>query len=96
MAVGAPTSSTVEATGLLAPNQIIAASKAPPSVIVDKVLGREIGSAVGGRIHAANYVKFFAIPLPTVLNSSSRVMATSLLLIWCSVISPQPVLLIGF
>jgi hypothetical protein len=95
MAIGAPTSSAAEATGLVT-DQIIAASKAPPSVIVDKVLGREIGSAVGGRIHAANYVKFFAIPLPTVLNSSSRVMATSLLLIWCSVISPQPVLLIGF
>ena len=86
MTVGAPTSLAVEATW------IIAASKASPSVTVDKVLGREIG----GIIHAANYVKFSAIPLPTVLNSSSGVMANSLLLIWCSAISPQPVLLIGF
>jgi hypothetical protein len=95
MTVSAPTSSVAEATGLLAPDQIIAAFKAPHSVTVDKVLGREIGSAIGGKIHAANCVKFSAIPLPTVLNSSSEVMANNLLLIWCSAIS-QPVLLIGF
>jgi hypothetical protein len=96
MAVGAPTSLAAEATGLLAPDQIIAASKTPPSVIADMVLGREIGSTIGGRIHTANCVKFYAIPLPTGLNSSSGVMANNLLLIWCNTISPQPVLLIGF
>jgi hypothetical protein len=75
MAVGAPTSSTAEATGLLAPDQITAASTAHPLVTVDKV----IGSAIWGRIHATNSAKFFAIPLPTILNSSSGVMASNLL-----------------
>jgi hypothetical protein len=75
MAAGALTSPVVEATDLLAPDLITVASKALPSVIADKALGREIGSAIGGRIHAANYVRISAIPLPTVLNSSNGVMA---------------------
>jgi len=79
MTVSAPTSLAVEATGLLALDQITAASTAPPSVTVDKVIGREIGSAIGGRIHAANRAKFLAIPLPTILNSSSGVMGSNLL-----------------
>jgi len=90
---GVPTSLAAEATGLqLAPDLFTAASRTPSSVIV----GRALGSAIGGRIPAANCVKISAIQLPTVLNSSSKVMANSLLPIWCSAISPQPVLLIGF
>jgi hypothetical protein len=81
---------------LLAPDLITAASKAPPSVTVDKAHGRAIGSAIGGRIHAADCIRISAIPLPTALNSSSGVMANSLLPIWCSATSPQPVMLIGF
>jgi hypothetical protein len=38
MAVGAPTSSAVEVTGLLAPDQIIAASEAPPSALCSEIL----------------------------------------------------------
>ena len=96
MVAGVPTSPAAEATGLLAPDLITAASKTPHSVIVDKAHGRAIGNAIGGRIHAANCVRISTIQLPTVLNSSSRVMSNSLLLIWCSAISPQPVLLTGF
>jgi hypothetical protein len=73
-----------------------AASRTPPSVTVGRAHGRALGSAIGGKIPAANCVKISAIQLPTVLNSSSKVMANSLLSIWCSAISPQPVLLIGF
>jgi hypothetical protein len=83
---GVPTSP--EATSLLAPDLITAASRTPPSVTV----GRALGSAIGGSIHVANCVTISAIQLPTVLNSSSKVMANSLLPIWCSAISPQPVL----
>jgi len=89
---GIPTSPTAEATDLLAPDLITAASKTPPSVTI----GRALGSAIGGRIHAANCVRISAIQLPIALNSSSEVMANSLLPIWCSAISPQSVLLIGF
>jgi len=96
MVVGVPTSPAAEATGLLAPDLITAASKAPPSVTVDKDHDRAIGSAIGGRIRAANCVRISAIPLPIVLNSSSGVMANSLLPIWYSATSPQLVLLIGF
>jgi hypothetical protein len=96
MVVGAPTSSAAEATGLLAPDQITTASTAPPSVTINKVIGREIGSTIGGRIHAANYAKILAISLPTVLNYSSGVMASNLLQIWRSAISLQQVLPIGF
>jgi len=96
MVAGVPTSPAAKAIDLLAPDLITVASKAPPSVTVDKAHGRAIGSVIGGRIHAANYVRISAIPLPTALNSSSGVMANSLLPIWCSATSPQPVLLIGF
>jgi len=89
---GILTSPVVEATGLLALDLITAAFKTPHSMTV----GRALGSATRGRIHAANCVRILAIQLPTVLNSSSKVMANSLLPIWCSAISPQPVLLIGF
>jgi len=89
---GVPTSPAAEAISSLALYLIIAASKTPPSVTV----GRAHGSATGGRIHAANCVRISAIQLLIVLNSSSEVMANSLLPIWCSAISPQPVLLIGF
>jgi hypothetical protein len=89
---GVPTSPAAEATGLLAPDLITAAFRTPLLVTV----GRAFGSAIGGRIHAANCDKISAIQLPIVLNSSSKVMANSLLPIWCSTISPQPVLLIGF
>ena len=92
MVAGVPTSPTAEATDLLALDLITVASKTPPSVTI----GRALGSAIGGRIHAANYVKILAIQLPIALNSSSEVMANSLLPIWCNTISPQPVLLIGF
>jgi len=94
--VGVPTSPAAEATGLLAPDLITAASKTPPLVTVGKAYGRALGSATGGRIHATNCVRISALQLPTVLNSSSEVMANSLLPIWCNAISPQPVLLIGF
>ena len=70
-----PNQSAAEATSLLAPDLITAASKTPPSMTV----GRALGSAIGGRIHTANCVKISAIHLPTVLNSSSEVMANSLL-----------------
>jgi hypothetical protein len=93
---GVPTSPATEATGLLALDLITAASKTPPSVTVGRAYGRALGSAIGGIIHAANCVRISAIQLPTVLNSSSEVMANSLLPIWCSAISPQPILLIGF
>jgi hypothetical protein len=96
MVAGVPTSPAAEATGLLAIDLITAASKTPHSVRVGKAYGRALGSAIGGRIHAANCVRISAIQLPTVLNSSSEVMANSLLPIWCSAISPQPVMLIGF
>jgi hypothetical protein len=89
---GILTSPVVEATGLLALDLITATFKTPHSMTV----GRALGSATRGRIHAANCVRISAIQLPTVLNSSSKVMANSLLPIWCSAISPQPVLLIGF
>jgi hypothetical protein len=72
---GVPTSPTAEATDLLSPDLITAASKTPPSLTI----GRALGSAIGGRIHAANYVKILAIQLPIALNSSSEVMANSLL-----------------
>jgi hypothetical protein len=49
-----------------------------------------------GKIHIANCVRVSAIQPPTILNSSSEVIANSLLPIWYSAISPQPVLLIGF
>jgi len=96
MVAGIPTSPAAEATSLLAPDLITAASQTPPSVTFDRAHGRALGSAIGGRIHAANCVRISAIQLPTVLNSSSEVMANSLLPIWCSAISPHPVLLIGF
>jgi len=96
MVAGVSTSPASEATGLLAPNLINATSKAPPSVTVDKAHGRAICSAIGGRICDANCVRISAIPLPTVRNSSNKVMANSLLPIWCSATSPQSVMLIGF
>jgi hypothetical protein len=92
MVAGVPTSPIAEATDLLAPDLITATSKTPPLVTI----GRALGSAIGGRIHAANCVRISAIQLPIALNSSSEVMANNLLPIWCSAISPQPVLLIGF
>ena len=96
MVAGIPTSLAAEATVLLAPDLITTTSKAPPSVTVNKAHGRAISNAIGGKIHIANYIRISAIPLPTVLNSSSGVMANNLLPIWCSTISPPPVLLIGF
>ena len=93
---GVPTSPAAEETSLLAPDLITAASRTPPSVTVGRAHGRALGSAIGGKIHAANCVKISAIQLPIVLNSNSEVMANNLLPIWCSAISPQPVLLIGF
>jgi hypothetical protein len=50
MVAGVPTSPTAEATDLLAPDLIIAASKTPYSVTI----GRVLGSAIGGKIHTAN------------------------------------------
>jgi hypothetical protein len=93
---GVPTSPAAEETSLLAPDLITAASRTPPSVTVGRAHGRALGSAIGGKIHAANCVKISATQLPIVLNSNSEVMANNLLPIWCSAISPQPVLLIGF
>ena len=90
--VGVPTSPTAEATDLLAPDLITAASKTPPSVTI----GRALGNAIEGRIHDANCVRISAIQLPIALNSSSEVMANNLLPTWCNAISPQPILLIGF
>jgi hypothetical protein len=92
MVAGVPTSPTIEAINLLASDLITAASKTPPSVTI----GRALGSAIGGTIHTANCVRISAIQLPIALNSSSEVMANSLMPIWCSAISPQPVLLIAF
>jgi hypothetical protein len=96
MVVGIPISPATEVISLLAPDLITAASKTPPSVTVGRAHSRALGSAIGGRIHAANCVRISAIQLPTILNSSSEVMANSLLPIWSSAISPQLVLLIGF
>jgi hypothetical protein len=48
---GIPTSSAVEGTCLLHPDQIFAASIAPLIVTTNKAIGREIGSAIKGRIH---------------------------------------------
>ena len=93
---GVPTSPITEVTDLLAPDLITAASKTSPSVTIGKARGRALGSAIRGRIHAANCVRILAIQLPIALNSSSEVMANNLLPTWCSAISPQPVLLIGF
>ena len=70
---GVPTSAAAEAIGLLAPDLITTASRTPSSVTIDRAHGRALGSAIGGRIHAANCVKISAIQLPTVLNSSSKV-----------------------
>ena len=84
MVAGIPTSPTVEAIDLLAPDLITATFKTPPLVTICRALC----SAIGGRIHAANYVRSSAIQLPIALNSSSEAMANNLLPIWCSAISP--------
>ena len=55
-----------------------------------------IGSAAGGRIHAANCVKHSAIQLFAALSFSTRAIDNSLAQIWHCVISPQLVLSIGF
>ena len=60
-----------------------------------KALGRALGSAIGGRIHAANYAKILATQPLIVLNSSSEIMANPLP-IWCSAIPLNLVLLSGF
>jgi len=77
MAVGAPTSLAAEATGLLAPDQIIAASKAPPSVIADMVLGREIGSTIGGRIHLPTVSNFMPYRSPLALTPAAELWLTT-------------------
>jgi len=71
---GVPTSPIAEATDLLAPDLITVASKTPSLVTI----GKALGSAIGGRIHAANCVRISAIQLPIALNSSSEVIATNL------------------
>jgi len=89
-------SSTSMGTGLLHPDLISAASLAPLIVMVGKATGRAIGSATGGKIHAANCAKHLAIQPLTALNSSIEAMDSNLVQIWHCVIFPQQVLPIGF
>jgi len=89
---GVSTSSTTKGTGLLHPYLISAASLAPLIVMA----GRATGSAVGGKIHAANCAKHSAIQPLTTLNSSIEAMDNNLVQIWRCIIFPQQVLPIGF
>jgi len=61
-----------------------------------KATSRAIGSAAGGKIHAANCANHLAIQPLTALNSSIGAMDSNLVQIWCCVIFPQQVLPIGF
>jgi len=79
---GVPTSLAVEGTSLLHPDQIFIASITPPIVATNKAIGREIGSATGGRIHAANCAKHSAIQPFTVLHFSTEAMDNNLVQIW--------------
>jgi len=79
---GVPTSSTPEGTCLLHPNQIFVASMNPLTMMTGKVIGREISSATGGRIHIANYAKHLAIQPFTVLNFSTVDVDSNLVQIW--------------
>ena len=79
---GVPTSLAVKGTSLLHPDQIFIASITPPIVAKNKAIGREIGSATGGRIHAANCAKHSAIQPFTVLHFSTEAMNNNLVQIW--------------
>jgi len=72
--IGAQTSSATEGTDLQRPDQTFAASTTPPPVMADKATGREIGSAVGGKIHSTNYAKHSVILLLTALSFSTKAM----------------------
>jgi hypothetical protein len=50
----------------------------PPTVMAGKVIGREICSATGGKIHVANCAKHSAIRTLIVLNFSTMDMDNSL------------------
>jgi len=76
--VGVQTSSTTEGTDLQCPDQTFAASTTPPPVMENKATGRENGSTVGGKIHAANCAKHSSILLLTALSFSTKAMDSNL------------------
>lgn len=88
---GAPTNSTTEGTCLLYPNLIFATSLASSIVMVGKATDKAIGSAIEGKIHAADCAKHSAIQPLTTLHSSIEAMDNILVQIWCCLIFPQQV-----
>ena len=78
MKVGVQTSSAIEGINLQRPDQTFTVSTTPPPMMADKATSKEIGNAVGGKIHAANYAKHSAILLFTALSFNTRAMHSNL------------------
>jgi hypothetical protein len=94
MAVGVLNNSITEGLAILVLGLIFIASIALPATTTNTTTSREIGSAIGDPIPAANYVKPSDILLLSAPNFSNVVMDSSIVPIWHYII--LQVLLNGF